>query len=410
MQQIYLDHNATSTPWPEVIHAMSEAWQMGYANPGSQHELGRQARRRLEDAREEVATRLGANIAQVRPDRLIFTSGGTEANNLALFGLAGPNAACQPQRAIISALEHPSVTAAADRLAGWGWHIDRLGATSEGLVNPGELDTLLTEAEASQPVAFVSVMLANNETGVCQPIARLAEVCQQHNVPMHTDATQAVGKVPIDFVGLGVAALTFSAHKFQGPQGVGGLLLKSDIELAPQLAGGFQQGGIRPGTEAIPPVVGLLVALQTWHARREPLTQQITSLRDRLEAGLAGGDLEVVINGQAGPRLPQTSNVSFVGLDRQALLMALDLAGVACSTGSACSSGSSEPSSVLRGMGLPESRIKSALRMSLGPQTTTDEVDQAIDRILNCCNRLRTRNGWPKASDSGRGRRPFVVY
>jgi cysteine desulfurase len=322
---------------------------------------------------------------------VVLTSGGTEANNLALFGLArvfDPHA--EPGEAIVSGIEHHSVAAAVAVLAGRGWRIHRLPLAPHGVVDLAPLDAWLTPQ-----TRFVSVMLANNETGVVQPVAQIAARCASLGVPMHTDASQIVGKLPVDFRGLGVSALTAAAHKFHGPLGVGALVVRNDLELAPLLFGGFQQQGLRPGTEAVALAVGMHAALAAWQAEGATRTERMRGLRDRLEAGLAAGYAgEVVVNGAAAQRLPNTSNVALVGLERQALLMALDLEGIACSTGSACASGSSEPSPVLAAMGCPRPVLAAALRFSIGATTTADEIDQAVERIARVANKLagsRTR-------------------
>lgn len=380
---IYLDHNATTPMAAEVVDAMTEAMHAGYANPASQHEAGRRARRVIEAARQRIVELLGGASTGRLPDRLIFTSGGTEANNLAIFGLAQAHAGAA-SLVVTSPIEHPSVSSAVDQLARRGWQVSRLPVDATGVVDASQLESLLTP-----DARLITVMLGNNETGAIQPIARLADVASRHGIPMHTDAVQAVGKISVHFRDLGVAALSFAAHKFHGPLGIGGLLVHGDVKLGPMLFGGFQQVAIRPGTESVPLVVGLQTALELWHAQREARYARLASLRDRLERQLcAGWPAAVVVAGDA-KRLPHTSNIAFVGLDRQALFLALDMAGIACSTGSACASGSSEPSPVLVAMGPEPGVIRSSLRLSLGANTTEQEVDEATRRILLVCNRLR---------------------
>lgn len=392
MTTIYLDHNATSFPWPEVVDTMTAAWREPHANASSQHRLGRQARRVLDDAREELARMLGADASRFRPDRVVFTSGATEANNLAMLGLTR----FERGRVVISAVEHPSVSEAATILAGRGFEIVRLPVDAEGRSDPDALDELL-----DTPTQLVSVMLANHETGVLQPIAELAAVCRAHNVPLHTDATQAAGKLPIRFAELGVAALTISAHKFQGPPGVGALIVKPEWELRPLIVGGFQQQGLRSGTESIPPILGMLAALRKWEAERDVLAPRLAERRDQLEAALRAGRPGIVIHGASAPRLPQVTNISFLGLDRRALMIACDLAGVACSTGSACASGSSEPSPTLRAMQVPFEQVASALRFSVGPLTSPLDITLAAERILLCCNQLEKSSGSGKFVGEG---------
>ena len=382
---IYLDHNSTTPLADEAVRAMAE-WQTGkFGNPASQHTLGRRARQAIEDAREAIGTILGAQTSGTSPDRVIFTSGGTEANNLALLSLAGfftaPHA---PAEVIISAIEHPSVTAPADLLERFGWTVHRLGVTSDGIVDLTAFDRLLSER-----TRLVSVMLANNETGAVQPVAELAQRCRRQGVPLHTDAAQMAGKLPVDFRALGAAAMTVAAHKFHGPLGVGALVLRHDVRIEPLLRGGFQQQGLRGGTESVALAVGMHAALAAWQADQQGRTQRMRELRDRLEHQLREGYAgRLVVNGAAAPRLPQTSSVAFVGLDRQALVMALDLEGVACSTGSACASGSSEPSPVLIAMNCVGGVLAGAVRFSLAATTTADEVDDAAARILRVCDRM----------------------
>lgn len=385
MPPIYLDHNATAPMLPEVAEAVREASLRYAGNPASQHEPGRQARRALEAARESIANLLGAQASGRETDQLIFTSGGTESNNLALRGLAKRADGFIPSgRLITSSLEHPSIATCAEHLAHHGVELKRLPATPQGLTQHDALPELL----ADNP-RLVSVMLANNETGVLQGVAEIAALCRARNVLIHTDATQAVGKIPVHFHQLGVDALTATAHKFHGPLGIGVLLVRHRVALAPSLQGGFQQAGLRPGTEPVALAVGMQTALELAARELDARRQRMTDLRDRLERQILAGYPDAVVIGADAPRLPHTSNIAFIGLDRQALAMALDLAGVACSTGSACASGSSEPSPALVAMGLPEAQISSSVRFSLGATTTPADIDEAARRILNVCNHLR---------------------
>jgi cysteine desulfurase len=387
---IYLDHNATTPVLPEVIEAMRACYAEPYLNPESQHEFGRRARRRLEEARERIGELVGAKTTGRDADTVIFTSGGTEANNLALRGLIGDR---PPGRLVTSALEHPSVTALTDDLARFGWQIDRLGVDRRGVLRADMLPEMLRPGYSllRPDTTAVSAILGHNETGVLQPINRISAACAQHNVPLHTDATQVVGKLPVDFRALGAATMSFAAHKFHGPLGIGALVVRHDTQLAPQLFGGFQQAGLRPGTESVALAVGMQSALDLWHEERDARRARLESLRDDFERAIRDGWPEVVVIGGEVARLPQTSNLAFVGLERQALFIALDQAGVACSTGSACASGSSEPSPAHLAQGLAEAEISSALRFSFGASTTADEVAESSRRILRVCNDLRQR-------------------
>ena len=383
MDPIYLDHNATTPIHPEIEEVMARAHRDGYANPASQHQPGQQARRMLDGAREQIAALLGAELSGPQADRLIFTSGGTEANNLALIGIARARSPEQPGHLVVSAIEHASMIEPAEWLMEHGWRLDCLGVTADGVIRAD----LLAERITPQTAA-VSMMLANHDTGVLQPVAQMAVVCREKGVPLVSDAVQAVGKIPVHFRQLGLAAMSIGAHKFRGPVGIGALLLRHDVALEPLLHGGAQQGRLRPGTESVALAMGMAKALELSRARHETECQRITALRGRFESGLQAGIPGVLINGAAAPRLPNTANVAFPGIDGQILLLALDMAGVACSVGSACSSGSTELSPTLRAMGLANERVASSLRFSLGATTTDAEIDEALRRIINVCRDL----------------------
>jgi cysteine desulfurase len=375
---IYLDHNATSPLLPAAAEAMREAWATAWANPASQHAAGRAARRVLEAAREQVIHLLGGDPTGRSPDRLVFTSGGTEANALAIRGLL---AASGKRRLVISAIEHPSVARTAEQLEAEGVRVDRLGVGSDGRVRVEELETLL--AEAAGDIGLVSVMVASNETGVVQPLHDIAQLCRKAGIAVHTDAVQMVGKTGIEFRNWGGEALTLAAHKFHGPVGIGALILAPHAKLAPQILGGHQQSGLRAGTESAPLAAGMAAALaaagEGKHINKRFL--QLHWKRDRLEAGILSSWPDAVVIGAVNPRAPHATCIAFPGADRQALVMAYDLAGVACSTGSACASGSSEPSPTLLAMGLDRKLIDGAVRFAVGAMTTEAEIDEAIERI-----------------------------
>ena len=386
---IYLDHNATAPLLPEVADAMRACYDEPYLNPASQHEFGRRARRRLEDARERIGELVGASMTGRNADAVIFTSGGTEANNLAIRGLLqrAERAGASPppfSRIVISDLEHPSITALADELARTGTHVSRLPVDRHGVLRVADLPPLL-----QSETRLVTAILGHNETGVLQPVAEIAAICAERNVPLQTDASQVVGKLPVNFRALGATTMSFAAHKFHGPLGIGALVVRHGVQLTPQLFGGFQQAGLRPGTESVALAVGMLTALELWHAEQEVRRVRLTTLRDEFERTILAGWPDAIVIGADVPRLPHTSNIAFVGLDRQALFIALDQAGVACSTGSACASGSSEPSPALVAMGLGEVVFSSALRFSFGATTTAAEVAESSRRILHVCNDLR---------------------
>ena len=384
---IYLDHNSTTPIDPRVLEAMTRAWRDCGANPASQHAPGRQARRMLEEAREGILTLLGGKTAGMDADQLIFTSGGTEANNLALLGLplAGtkPGPGEPPSGVAISSIEHPSVIGAAQQLARRGLPVVHVPVRTSGVI--------ASEDKALADARWLSVMLANNETGVIQPVAEIARCCA-NDALFHTDAVQAVGKIAVKFRELDVDAMTVAPHKFHGPIGIGALVVKHDVKLQPQLFGGFQQGALRPGTENVALAVGFYEALKLAVAELPERAERMRSIRDELERTLRVAfpvSDGMVIVGEDAPRLPNTSNVSFPGLNRQALVMALDLAGVACSTGSACASGSSEPSPTLVAMGLPTEVVEGSIRLSLGAFTSGDEAAEATRRIIKCVKHLR---------------------
>jgi cysteine desulfurase len=373
MDCIYLDNNATTPTLPAVWEAMRPYLSETYGNPASAHGVGRRARQALEDARDQIAALLGA-----APEEVIFTSGGTEANNLAVFGLVGD----PPGRVVASPIEHPSVAEPLRRLEEAGFSIDQLPVDATGVVSTAAMVGLVRPE-----TRLVTVMLANNETGAVQPIADLVGHCP--GVPFHCDAVQAVGRMPVDFGKLGVTSLSLSAHKFHGPRGIGALLLQRGARLRPLLWGGHQQRGRRPGTEPVALVVGLAVALDL--AQRDLTTRHacVRRLRGRLLDALRRDAAPVVINGPEHDGLPHTLNLSFPRCQADVLLMNLDLAGVACSTGSACSSGSLLPSPVLQAMRVPDELLHSAMRFSLSALLTEGEIDEAARRIAVVVRRLR---------------------
>lgn len=365
MGVINLDHNATTPLHPAAAAAMRQVEAEAPGNPASAHSLGRKARRFLEDARERVAQLLDARAAEV-----IFTSGATEANNLALFGLAGAS----PGRIISSRIEHASVIEPLQVLERRGFAVEWLPVGPDGRVAAERVGD-----GRAVPARLVAVMLVNHETGVVQDVAALAGAA-----PVHCDAAQAVGKMPVSFRKLSVTTLSLSAHKFGGPKGAGALLVRAGAELEPQMFGGHQQRDLRPGTESASLAVGLATALEQSVAEMAARTARWRSLRAHFLARLAAEVPPIVVNGEG---LPGTVNVAFPGCRADALLMALDLAGVACSTGSACSSGSLLPSPVLRAMGVPAEVLGSAMRFSFGAETP--DLDIAIERITACVRQVR---------------------
>jgi cysteine desulfurase len=389
----YLDNNATTPLAAEAAEAMARTAKDCWGNPASQHGFGRRARQVLEDAREAIGQLLGANLAGFPPDRVIFTSGGTEANNLAMFGLTGS----APGHLILSNVEHPSVSGPADVLARRGWQVDRLPVAASGEVAADELRRFLRPN-----TRLVAVMLGNNETGVLQPVERIAAIAAAAGVPVHTDAVQPVAKLPVNFRQLGVTTMTATAHKFHGPMGIGVLVVRSGVDLQPQLFGGHQQEGFRPGTEPVVLAAGMRAALEAWHREADERRRRLELLRDEFESLLLGDWPELIIHGRQATRLPHTSHIAFPGIDGQTLGMALDLAGVACSTGSACASGSSQPSPILLAMGVADELARASLRFSLGASTTADEMREAASRISFSYKELRRSPPTTKIAEASR--------
>ncbi len=376
MQPIYLDNNATTRPLPEVVEIIGKHMADSFANPGSRHSLGRIARRVLEDARESMAAILGAN-----PKEILFTSGGTESTNAAIFGLTGKDSG----KLASTQGEHPATRECCLWLEkNRGWKQITLKVNPEGRLLTNQFENL-----SWNELRLVTVILAHNETGVIQDLGPLSERCRKHHVALHVDAVQAVGKIPVNFRELGATALSLGAHKFYGPRGIGALLLREGVELSPWLFGGHQEQGRRPGTEPVALIAGMAKALELWHAKEERITNRLQSYRDRLQQGLQENCEPTAINGSLEYRLPNTLNISFPGLDGEALLVALDLEGIACSLGSTCASGSTEPAPSLVAMSLPEEVYRSAVRFSVGLHNTEAEIQEAIRRITTVVTRLR---------------------
>lgn len=377
--RIDLDHNATTRPWPEVIETVAYHMQHSYANPGSRHAEGRQARKVLESSRETIASILGA-----QPEEVVFTSGGTEASNLALFGAA---LSMTPGTIALTAGEHPATMETCKSLKPRGWKLAVLPVDRDGRLRPFECDGV--SPVLSDDIKLATVILAHNETGVIQDVGPLAATCREHGVFCHIDAVQAVGKIEVNFAELGVTSLAFGAHKFHGPRGSGGLLLKKGVTLAPFEFGGHQESGRRPGTEMVALAAGMAKALELWHHERHERTARVKEFRDRLEAGLLNRCPWAVVNGSREHRLPNTLNIAFPGLDGEAILVNLDLEGIACSLGSTCASGSAEPAPALVAMGAPPEVYKASVRFTVGLENTLAEMDDASERIGRVIARLR---------------------
>jgi cysteine desulfurase len=377
--RIYLDHNATTPPHAEVVDAVSRTMRDIIGNPSSVHAFGQEARAALETARAEVATLIGAS-----PSELVFTAGGSEADNFALRGVAFALEGSERREIVSSAIEHEAVLNTARALARRGWTFTLLPVGPSGIVEPEAL-----EAAISGRTALVSVMHANNEIGTIQPIERLARIAHEHGAVMHTDAVQSVGKIPVDAHGLGVDLLSLAGHKFYGPKGTGALWIRRGTRLAPFLTGGRQERNRRAGTENLPGLVGLGVAAAVASRDQAREAERVGMLRDRLEQGILERVPGTAVNGTADARVPNTANISFDRIEAESLLIALDLEGIAVSTGSACSSGTLEPSHVLKAMGLGASRAQSSLRFSLGRGNTDADVDRVLDVLPGAVEKLR---------------------
>ncbi len=376
---IYLDWNASAPLVPAAVDAMARALRELPGNASSIHSFGQQAKAALDDARSAVAALVGGE-----PSEVVFTGGGTESDNLALRGVAEAVEASGRRHLVASAIEHEAVLNTAKVLAKRGWTITWLPVSKSGVVDPASLREALTD-----DTSIVTVMHANNEIGTIQPIAELARLAHERRAVFHTDAVQSAGKIPVRVSDLGVDLLSVSAHKLGGPKGVGALWIRRGVSMHPVITGGRQERGRRAGTENVPAIVGFGVAAALAASHAELDAPKVSALRDRLERGLLERIPGAVVNGDAASRVPNTSNISFQGIEAETLLIALDLDGIAVSTGSACSSGTLEPSHVLRAMGLPSPRVQSAIRFSLGSQTTAAEIDRVIEVTPGILERIR---------------------
>jgi cysteine desulfurase len=379
---IYVDHNATTPLHPDVWEAMRPFLTDIFGNPSSLHAEGQQARDAVEEARAQVAQLLGAS-----PEEIIFTSGGSEAANQAIVGSALTRRR-QGQHIITTQIEHPAVLGSCRFLETQGFRVIYLPVSAAGVIDPDDLAHALTDE-----TILVSVMHANNEVGTMQPLRECAALARARGIWVYTDAVQSVGKMPTAVDDLGVDLLSLSGHKIHGPKGVGALYVRRGITLAPIITGGPQEQGRRGGTEPVAAIVGLGAAARLASTRMPPDTVHLAALRDQLERGILATIPDVMANGAAAPRLPTTSNLSFKDVDGQSLVVALDLKGVAASTGSACSSGSLEPSHVLIAMGLSTEWLRGATRFSFGSSNTPHEVDYLLQLLPPIVARLRQYGG-----------------
>ncbi len=375
MHRIYFDNNATTPLLPEVFEAMSPYFRDQFGNASSIHHYGQQARAAVEEAREHVALLLGS-----RPNEIVFTSGGTEADNLAIAGLIKPG-----DHVITSSIEHHAVLHACEYLKQLGCEVTCVPVDARSLVDPEDIRLAL-----KANTKLISVMMANNETGVLQPVEEIGKVAADAGIAFHTDAVQAAAKVQIDVQKIGCHALSISGHKIHGPQGVGALYVRKGTKPGPLFHGGGQERSIRPGTENVAGIVGLGKAAQLakqWLDRGDD--KRMAALRDRLECEILASLEEAGVNGHGARRVPNTTNIYFDHIEGESLVIALDLKGVAVSGGAACSSGAVAPSHVLAAMGLRPERARASIRFSLGKQTTEADIDAALTLIPEAVNRLR---------------------
>ncbi|MGD0824672.1 MAG: cysteine desulfurase family protein [Terriglobales bacterium] len=379
MRRIYLDNNASTPVLPEVLEAMRPYFGEHFGNASSIHHHGQETRAAVERARESVAALLGGRASEI-----VFTSGGTEADNLAIFGIGTAGIARQDDHVITSTIEHHAVLNACKHLETQGCEVTYIPVDGRGLVDPADVK------RAIRPnTKLITIMFANNETGVLEPVAEIGKIAAEADIYFHTDAVQAAGKIPIIVDDIGCDLLTISGHKLHGPQGVGALYVRMGTKLEPMLYGGRHERSRRAGTENVPGIVGLGKAAKLAIAGFERGDdKKMATLRDRLERELLG--IEATgLNGAGAPRVPNTTNIYFDGIEGEALVIALDLKGLAVSTGAACSSGAIEPSHVLIAMGLSRERAKASIRFSLGKQNTTEDVDFALGLVAGTVSRLR---------------------
>ncbi len=374
MTHVYFDHNATTPLDDKVLEAMLPYLRGGFGNASSRHEFGTVARKAVDRAREQVAALVG-----VQPVQVVFTSGGTEANNLFIKGAASY---LKPTQIAVSGIEHPCVTTPAQELARQGWKFRKLAVTRDGAIDLADVEAALRE-----PTGLVSVMRANNETGVIQDVAAVGERARAAGALMHTDAVQALGKIAVDFNALNVHAMTLSAHKIYGPKGAGTLVIDKRLELRSLLSGGGQERGLRCGTENVPAIVGFGAACDLAAGRMEELGVRLASMRDRLERGL--NEMGAVIFGANAARIPNTSFFAFKDIAGEALVIELDKTGFAVGSGAACSSANAEPPATLLAMGVAPELAHGAVRFSLGAANTAQQVDEFLSALAGVVQRLR---------------------
>ena len=380
MNRLYLDHNATTPVDPAVLNAMLPYFSGDFGNASSIHTFGQRARAAVETAREQVATLLNA-----RPQEIIFTSGGTESDNHAIFGIVQALLSAQAAVHIItSSIEHEAVLNTCQALEKQGVTVAYLPVSRDGLIDLNDLRKAIRTG-----TVLITVMHANNELGTVQPVEEIGRIAAEHDIYFHTDAVQSVGKIPVDVKTLQLDLLSLSGHKLYAPKGVGAIYIKGGTRLRQFLYGGHHQRGFRPGTENVAGIVGLGKAAELARLSLSKDAVRISALRDHLERGLLARVPDSRANGAGAPRTPNTSNITFPGIEGEALIISLDLKGLACSTGAACSSGAVEPSHVLTAIGLPAAEARASIRFSLGRHTTAGEIDAALEIVPAAVAQLR---------------------
>lgn len=390
MKPVYLDYAATTPTDPEVCEAMGPYFHETYGNPSSVHAFGQSARRAVEGAREIIASFIGA-----KPEEIVFTSGGTESNNFALKGVAGALRK-RGDHVITSKIEHHAVLEPCRFLEEQGYRVTWLPVDEQGRIDPSDVEKAMTDR-----TVLISVMHANNEIGTIQPIEAIGRVARERNIPFHTDAVQTVGHIPVHVDALGVDLLSASGHKFYGPKGVGFLYIRRGTRIQPFLHGGSQERGLRASTHNVPAIVGLGKAVAVARERMAVEESRLAALRDRMIQGIVSGVAHVRLNGHPALRLPNNVNMTFAGVEGESLLLNLDMEGVACSTGSACTASNIEPSHVLIALGLSREAAQGALRFSLGRHTTEGDVDGVVDLLTTIVKKLRAASPLWRKRQSG---------
>jgi len=378
MRSVYLDHNATTPLDPRVFEAMKPYLMEAFGNASSPHHYGRVAKQALEESRGIVAEAIGA-----RPEGIIFTSGGTEADNLAIRGISYRKRE-RKGHIITSSIEHHAVLRTCNDLEKDGFTVTYLPVDSQCRVDPDDI-----RKSIQKDTILISVMYANNETGVIEPISEIGKIAREYGVPFHSDAVQAVGKIALDARKLSTDLLSLSSHKIYGPKGIGALVVGDTIELSPVLTGGHHEGGLRAGTENIPGIVGFAHALRIAREEIDTYQTRVSALRDKLESGLLDGIGHVEIHGIEAERLPHTTSISFASVEAESILLHLDLKGIAASSGSACTTGEPEPSHVLLAMGISPEIAQGTIRISLGRENTGEEVDYTVKVLKDAIRQLR---------------------